>query len=175
MDAPTPSFHHSLDRLVISGRRLFGWGWAAHSTQSIRSVHLQVEGGGWNTRIAAGIGLSRPDVEHAFPQMAGAGASGFVVTGYVGRLPVERMMLDVELSDGSRTQLDVSGSAERLAGSEHKRRQAGWLLRSVWRRLKRGDLRGIVRRARAQNFAAPTVDDLSIVHQLAPALREVQS
>lgn len=171
MSATPSDFPYALDRLVISGRRLFGWGWAAHPAQAVKSIHLHAYADGGESRIAAGIGLARPDVEQAFPALVGGASSGFVVTGYVARTPVARMVLDVELADGSRVELDVSKSAERLAGSEHKRRQFGWMLRSVWRRVKRGDLRGIVRRARAQNFGAPTVDDLSIVHQIAPLLR----
>ena len=171
-ESTSSDLQYALDRLVISGRRLFGWGWAAHRTQAVKSVHLNARGVTGLARIAAGTGLARGDVQAAHPHLVGAGTSGFVVTGYLAEAPASQLLLDVELADGSRTELDVTATAQRLATQHRRRRQLAWVLRSVWRRVKRGDFRGIVRRARAQNFAAPSVDDITIVDQLLPLLRE---
>ena len=163
---------HSIDRLVISGRRVFGWGWAAHPDVAVKQVHLKVAGDGWEKRIAAGGGLARSDVQEAFPGLVDAGASGFVITGYITRSPATRLALEVELADGRVTEVDITSHAEALYSQRKKRRLIGWVMRSVWRRLKHGDIRGIVRRARAQSYGAPSVDDMSIVEQLLPALKD---
>jgi glycosyltransferase involved in cell wall biosynthesis len=163
---------HSIDRLVISGRRVFGWGWAAHPQAAVKQVHLKVSGDGWEKRIAAGGGLARGDVQEAFPGLVDGGASGFVVTGYLTRVPATHLCLEVELEDGRKCEVDVSKFAESLYAQKKKRRLIGWVARSVWRRLKHGDIRGILRRARAQSYGAPSVDDMSIVEQLLPALKD---
>lgn len=168
---PIPELMHAIDRLVISGRRIFGWGWAAHPTQAIEAVHLRVRGDGWEKRLAAGAGLARGDVEKEHPRLVDAGTSGFVVTGFVAHAAPTQLALEVELADGRVAELDVSRSAETLYAHQHKRRQIGWVARSVWRRLRRGDVRGIVRRARAQSYSAPSVDDMNIVDELLPVLR----
>ncbi len=161
---------HSIDRLVIGGRRVFGWGWAAHATRAVKAVHLRLEGDGWQRRLAAGFGLARQDVEEAFPGLVNGQASGFVVTGYLaGRAP-RKLWLELTLDDGRTTEIDVTHIAETRYRERRKMRLLAWLARSVWRRLKRGDLAGIVRRARAQSYAAPSLDDMGIVAQLLPAL-----
>lgn len=169
---PSPFLKHSIDRLVISGRRVFGWGWAAHPDAAVKQVHLKVAGDGWQKRIAAGGGLARSDVQEAFPGLVDAGASGFVITGYITRAPASRFALEVELVDGRVAEVDITSRAESLYSQRNKRRLIGWVMRSVWRRLKHGDIRGIVRRARAQSYGAPSVDDMSIVEQLLPALKD---
>lgn len=168
---PIPELKHAIDRLVISGRRIFGWGWAAHPAQAVKVVHLRVRGEGWEKRLAAGSGLARSDVEKEHPQLVDAGTSGFVVTGFTPQAAAARLTLEVELADGRTAELDVTGSAETLYAHQHKRRQLGWVARAVWRRLKHGDIRGIVRRARAQSYSAAPVDDVNIVAELLPALR----
>lgn len=165
-------FHHNIDRLVISGRRVFGWGWAAHRTSPVKSLHLRMQGEGWERRLVAGIGLARNDVEEALPDVANAGASGFVVTGYIPGSPARKLWLEVELEDGGRADLDVTKVAESLYARRRKRRLLSWLAQSVWRRLKRGDIAGIVRRARAQSYTAPSLDDMGIVGELVPTLRK---
>ena len=42
---PIPDLKHAIDRLVISGRRIFGWGWAAHPLQPVKAVYLRVRAG----------------------------------------------------------------------------------------------------------------------------------
>jgi len=164
------SLHHAIDRLVVSGRRLFGWGWAADDSQAVRSVHLRVEGEGWTRRIAAGAGLSRRDVREAHPQLVNADTSGFVVTGYIPERGSGKVWLEVELADGTTRSMDVSHVAEASSDGRRKARVISWLAASVWRRLKRGDFAGILRRARAQSYTAPSLDDVGIVNQLIPAL-----
>ncbi len=51
-----------------------------------------------------------------------------------------------------------------------KWRELRWLAGAAWRRLRQGDFRGIVRRMRAQNYTAPSLDDPDIVAALAPQL-----
>lgn len=164
-------FHHNIDRLVISGRRVFGWGWVAHRDSAVKTVQLRLQGEGWEKRLQAGTGLARHDVEEALPEVVNAGASGFVVTGYVTRSPAEKMTLEVELEDGGRADIDVTKVAESLYDRRKKRRLLAWLAQSVWRRLKRGDFIGILRRAKAQSYTAPSVDDMSIVREVLPSLQ----
>lgn len=168
--APAP-LRHAVDRLVMSGRRVFGWGWAAHREGLVRAVFLRMGGEGWERRIPAGYGLSRHDVEEALPGYVDSGASGFVVTGFLPEGTVTRIILEAELEGGEVVALDVSHVAESLYAQRRKGRLVAWVARSVWRRLKRGDIRGIVRRARAQSYAVPSVDDLSIAAELLPALQ----
>ncbi|HSN20443.1 MAG TPA: hypothetical protein VLS49_07190, partial [Usitatibacter sp.] len=106
--SPGPAIRHSIDRLVISGRRLFGWGWAAHGECEIAAVHLELEGEGWRRRLEAGIGLSRHDVEDTYPELVNAAASGFVVTGYIPERAPARAWLDLELEDGRTERVDVT-------------------------------------------------------------------
>ena len=146
---------YSMDRLVTNGMRIFGWGWAAHPTHAIAEVALRVTGNGWERRLPANCGLVRNDVESAFPQLRNAGASGFVVTGYPPRQPLLKTVLALRFDDGDELELDVTDVLEARAAGSRKRRELAWLARAVWRRLKRGDVRGIVDRAKAQNYSAP--------------------
>jgi len=168
---PIPELMHAIDRLVISGRRIFGWGWAAHPATAVRAVHLRLRGEGWEKRLAAGSGLARGDVEKEHPHLVDAGTSGFVVTGFTTEAAATQLALEIELADGRIAEFDVTRVAETLYAHRRKRRQLGWVARSVWRRLKHGDIRGIVRRARSQSYSAPSVDDMNIVDELLPALR----
>ncbi len=164
-----PGFPHSIDRLVISGGRLFGWGWAAHRAAPVTALHLRLEGEGWERRVPGAIGLSREDVEKSFPELSNAATSGFVVTGYIPGVP-RRVWLEAELDDGRTLRADVTARAERQYAGRMKRRRIGYLARAVWRRLVRGDLVGLARRARAQSYNAPSLDDLGIVEELLPVL-----
>jgi glycosyl transferase family 1 len=166
----SPPLQHAVDRLVISGRRVFGWGWAADPQAAVKSVHLRVRGEGWEKRLAAGAGLARSDVEKEHPHLVDAATSGFVLTGYIDPAPATQLTLEVELADGRTHEVDITKHAETLYARRQQRRLVTWLFRSVWRRLKRGDIRGIIRRAQAQSYGAPTVDDMNIVDELLPAL-----
>ncbi len=174
IDAAPPDasrgIRHSIDRLVISGRRLFGWGWAADSTHVVRSVHFRLEGDGWSRRLAAGGGLSRHDVRDEYPHLVNGDVSGFVVTGFIPGSEPRKVWLQVELDDGSSAEIDVTHAAESRYSKRRKSRIVAWIAHAVWRRLKRGDIAGIVRRAKAQSYAAPSLDDIGIVEQLIPRL-----
>jgi len=167
-DTSTEGLRYAVDRLVVRGRRLFGWGWIADAARAVKSLHLVAAGDGWERRLPVSFGVARPDVAEAHPALAGAQSSGYVLTGYVPAAP-RSLRLEVEFDGGARTQLDIGGALEQKAQPE-RARVIGWLARSVWRRLKAGDIGGIVRRARAQHYVAPTVDDMSILATLVPLL-----
>jgi hypothetical protein len=133
-------------------------------------VHLRVVDEAGEVRLPADYGLSREDVEKAHPELVGARASGFIVTGFAKSSANGRMVLEVDFADGTRSAIDVTSRAERLYEKTRKRRMASWLAKSVWRRLKRGDIAGILRRAKAQGLAAPPIDDAGIVDELLPHL-----
>ena len=166
---------YSMDRLVANGMRIFGWGWAAHPTHAIEDVALLVKGDGWEQRLPANCGLVRNDVESAFPQLRNAGSSGFVVTGYPPRQSLLKTVLALRFDDGDVLELDVTDVLEARNAGMRKRRELAWLARAVWRRLQRGDIRGIVSRAKAQNYAAPSLDDLDVVVRLLPGLQSARA
>ena len=160
-----------IDRLVTNGKRIFGWGWVAHPSQAIEEVALLLEGDGWEKRLPVDFGLVRADVERAFPLLCNAGSSGFVVTGYPPPRPARKLVLELRFDDGRTTGLDITHVVESRAKGRRKFRELLWLARAAGRRLRRGDFRGIVRRAIAQNYGAPSLDDIDAVESLLPSLR----
>src|SRR6476469_550727 len=106
MNADTPAIAHSIDRLVLNGSRVFGWGWAAHPAKPVSAVHLRVASDGGEVRLPADYGRMRADVEKAFPQLVGAGTSGFIVTGFAKTPAGGRMTLEIDFADGSRSTVD---------------------------------------------------------------------
>jgi len=162
----------SIDRLVTNGKRIFGWGWVAHPVHAIEEIALLLKGDGWEKRLPVNFGLARGDVESAFPRLQNAGSSGFVVTGYSSREPAVKLLLELRFDDGALLGLDITHVLESRHARHWKLRELLWLARAVWRRLRRGDIHGIVNRARAQNFSAPSLDDLDIVERLLPSLKE---
>jgi len=161
-----------IDRLVTNGRRIFGWGWVAHPTQAVEKVGLRLEGNGWQIRLPVDFGLTRADVERAFPDLRNAASSGFVVTGYPPQQPVTKATLELRLDDGERLELDVTRVIEARTAARRKFREILWLARAAARRLARGDFRGVARRALSQNYGAPSLDDLDTVKGLLPQLAE---
>ena len=159
-----------IDRLVTNGKRIFGWGWVAHPAHAIEEVALLLEGDDWQKRLPVHFGLVRPDVERVFPLLRNAGSSGFVVTGYPPRQPARKLVLELRFDDGGRLELDITHAVESRHEGHRKFRELVWLARAAGRRLRRGDLRGIVRRARAQNFRAPSLDDVDAVQRVLPRL-----
>ncbi len=155
-----------IDRLVTSGRRIFGWGWVAHPARAITAITLVCQGDGWERRLPANFGLARGDVEKAFPGLRNAGSSGFVVTGYIPGHPVRKLALEILFDDGAAMALDITNVLEVRRTQRGKLLQLLWLTRSVWRRLKRGDITGVLNRAKAQNYFAPALDELDVVGQL---------
>jgi hypothetical protein len=162
---------YNVDRLVSNGKRVFAWGWVAHPAHAIEEVALLLEGDGWQTRLPASSGLVRDDVAGAFPRLRNAGASGFVATGFALRQPLRKVILHLRFDDRDELELDVTKATETRVAHHRKLDELRWLARAVWRRLRRGDIRGIVRRARAQNYSAPSLDDLGVVDGLLPDLR----
>ena len=162
---------YGIDRLVTNRKRIFGWGWVAHPTQAIEELTLRLEGDGWEKRLPVHFGLARADVERAFPLLRNAGSSGFVVTGHPLRHPARKLILELRLADGATIGLDITHAAESRNESHRKWRELLWLARAAGRRLRRGDLGGIVRRARAQNYMAPSLDAVDAAGRLLPRLR----
>jgi glycosyltransferase involved in cell wall biosynthesis len=169
-DAPRRELRHSIDRLVIGGRRVFGWGWAADADRAVSSVHLVLEGERWERRLTGAFGLARPDVRESFPDLVNAETSGFVVTGFLPESAPDKVWLEIEVEDGTVERIDVTKFVETRSRERRRSRLIAWVAHAVWRRLKRGDIAGIVRRARAQSYAAPSLDGMGIVAELIPAL-----
>ncbi|HET9579899.1 MAG TPA: glycosyltransferase [Usitatibacter sp.] len=172
MTNPPDELRYGLDRLIATGKRIFGWGWVAHSARRATDVHLCVEGDGWARRLQADFGLARRDVMEAFPHLRDAASSGFIVTGFLPEGTRRAAKLQVQFDDGSSAEIDVAAAIEARDTRRRKWRQLAYVARALWRRLKRGDFAGILRRARAQSYAATTLDDWGIVEELVPTLRE---
>ena len=160
-----------IDRLETRGKRIFGWGWVAHPARAISAVALDLTGDGSGRRLPANFGLTRDDVEAAFPGLVNSKYSGFTVTGYSAQRTIEHLALVVTFEDGGTAEIDVTKSIAPDDAVHRKWQQVRWLARAVWRRLKHGDLRGILYRIKSQNYAAPSLDDVTIVETLLPRLR----
>lgn len=175
---PMPSISEDLrfdlDRLVVSGNRVFGWGWVAHRERSIREVHLQIDAGGWKKRLATSFGLAREDVARAYPGFAAAARSGFVVTGYVPDASVGKVSLEVTFEDGGTRVIECGSVAEMRAGKRPVPKLQR-LLRSAWRGLKMRDLSGLRRLRDRSGFGVASIEDARGVENLAQGLREAQA
>ena len=112
-----------IDRLVTNGRRIFGWGWAAHPTHAIEEITLRVEGDGWQKQLPVNFGLARADVERAFPGLRNAGSSGFVVTGYPPQQPARKLTLELRFDDGATLELDITHVVEARTAGRRKFRE----------------------------------------------------
>ena len=165
-----PALRYGIDRLEARGTRVFGWGWIAHPSRTIETIALRVSGEGWQRVLQASAGRTRDDVEKAFPDLAGAKFSGFMVTGYVERPPLRNLMLEVAYAGGGEDAIDVTASLHVADARKRKWREVRWIAAAVWRRLRHGDVRGIVRRARSQNYSAPSLDDFGVVRTLMPRI-----
>lgn len=162
---------YSVDRLIARGRRVFGWGWAAHSAQAIEAITLSVKGNGWEAQLSVNHGLARDDVKEVFPDLVNGGSSGFVVTGYLPHVPALDFSMELKLSDGSTACIDVTQAMEAHSARHRRIREVRWLAQAVLRRARQGDFRGIIRRAKSQNYRAPSLDSLKIVASLLPRLK----
>ncbi len=165
---PSEGLRYAIDRLVVKGRRVFGWGWAADATRAVRSLHVRVAGEGWERRLPVNFGIPRPDVAEANPGLVNASSAGYVLTGYLPEPRLTAMRLEVDFEDGTSAERDIVEAVDHRSEPRDRLRVLAWLARAVWRRLKRGDIAGILRRARAQHYAAPSVDDMSILDALVP-------
>ena len=164
------ALRYGVDRLVTRGKRVFGWGWAAHPAQTIEAITLSIKGDGWETELPVNHGLARDDVKEAFPDLVDGRSSGFVVTGYLPQIPARELTLALKLGDGATTRVDVTRTMESHSVGHRKVRELRWLARAVLRRMRQRDFRGIVRRAKSQNYGAPSLDSLNIVGSLLPRL-----
>ncbi|HEY4998938.1 MAG TPA: hypothetical protein VII36_07340, partial [Usitatibacter sp.] len=171
-EKPDQALRHAVDRIVVSGKRVFGWGWAAHRTLAVKAIDLRFEGDGWERRVPAGIGLARDDVERAFPGYMSSGSSGFVIAGHIPEGPPRRAWLEIELEDASQERIDVTELVDRRSAERRKYRLIAWVVSTIWRRLKHGDILGIIRRARAQRYAVPSLGDVAVFDEISSRLRE---
>lgn len=165
-----PPPRYAIDRLVTRGRRLFGWGWVADPARRVERVALSVRGENWRVELPANHGLARADVRLAFPELVDAEASGFVVTGYLPQAPASGIALVLAFADGSQASIDVTKTLETHSERRRKLRELAWVGRAVLRRARQRDFRGILHRAKAQNFGAPSLDSVAVVERLLPRL-----
>ena len=169
-ESPRQAFRYGIDRLVTRGKRVFGWGWAAHPAQAIEAITLSIKGDGWEAELPVNHGLARDDVKEAFPDLVNGRSSGFVVTGYLPQVPARELKLTLKLGDGATACVDVTRAMETHSVRHRRLRELRWFARAVLRRMMQRDFRGIVRRAKSQNYGAPSLDSLSIVGSLLPRL-----
>lgn len=160
-----------IDRLVVSGTRVFGWGWVADRTRAIREVKLGLHGRGWEKTLPATFGLPREDVVQAFPGFVAARFSGFVVTGYVDDASLENVSIDVIFDDGERARFDLGSVAEVKEAARAHRYTPARILRAAWRRLKARDFAGFLPSASSDATIA-SADDASGRDALLAALRD---
>ena len=173
--ADSHHIRYGLDRIVATGTRIFGWGWAAHPDLNVTGVHLRVQTASWQRRLQADFGLARRDVQDAFPYLRNATSAGFIVTGYVPEGGERRLTLEIDLEGGGRMDVDVTAALPVPQENSRRWRQFAYVVRALWRRIKRGDLGGILRRARAQTYAASTLDDQGVIEEIVPALRAARA
>lgn len=150
---------YGVDRLVMRAGRLFGWGWAVHADSVVKRLELRLGESPDAQCLPSNYGLMRDDVAKAYPALSHAGMSGFVVTGYIERIPSGVPSLLVHLEEGHTLVLPIGNVLESDDQPSRRIRSLKWMLGSVWRRLCRLDFRGIAERARAQNYLAPTLED----------------
>ncbi len=105
-----------------------------------------------------------------FLNLVNAKFSGFVVTGYAERPTVHTLVLQIAYADGGSDEVDIGDTLQRVENRVRKWQELRWLAGAAWRRVKHGDLRGLLRRVRSQNYAAPSLDDIGIVRTLVPRL-----
>lgn len=158
-----------INRLVVSGKRVFGWGWIAHRSRAIRHVHVRIEAAGWRKRLATSFGIAREDVEQSFPDFVAAAHSGFVVTGYVPDSSAGRISLEVDFEDGGDLTIECGGVAEIHAGKPAVP-AAQRLLRAAWRGLKARDFSGLRRLRDRSALGIPSLEDAGGIEALVRGL-----
>jgi hypothetical protein len=126
---------------------------------------LRITGDGWASEVAVNHGLARDDVRQAFPDLVDADRAGFVATGYAPG-DVRRFDLEARYADGAAVTLDITDTIDAATQRGGKLRQVLWVLRAAGRRLRRGDVRGVLARARSQNYFAPSLDDDRVARML---------
>lgn len=174
MNGPADSpLRYDVDRLVVSGRRLFGWGWLAHRHLAVRSLQLVIEGGGWSRRLPATHGFPRGDVASAFPGFAQAASSGFVVTGFLPDDAKRRYRLHATFADGSETVIDLEGMVESGRERPAAPRTLGRIAKAILRRLRMHDFSGLFESRRAGRL--PLLDEDRVAESLVRPLRDARA
>jgi glycosyltransferase involved in cell wall biosynthesis len=155
-----------IDRLVVRGSRIFGWGWIADRRRTIRDLHLACESAGGPRRLTASIGLARRDVGSAFPDLVSAERSGFVVTGYVPDALPRDMTLEVRFDDGGTATIGVGNLAELRTAGANRTPFLRRLARALWRRVRTLDFRGLFARGGARRFGVGSIEDAGVRAEL---------
>lgn len=163
--------HFGIDRLVVRGPRVFGWGWIADRRRIVKEVHLLFGGARPRRRLAANIGLARNDVAEAFPGLAAARASGFVVTGYVAGAAAANVAMEVRFDDGSDATLDIGPFAEIAKTGRGHGAFLPRIARSLRRRLKTLDFSGLLSGPGGRRFGVRSLDERRAGGRLREALR----
>lgn len=171
MPTAAEDLRFDINRLVVSGKRVFGWGWIAHRSRAIRDVHVQIDAAGWRKRLATSFGLAREDVQQNFPEYVAAARSGFVVTGYVPDASVGKISLEVDFEDGGTTTIDCGGVAEMRAGKPTLP-AAQRLLRAAWRGIKARDFSGLLRLRDHSGFGIPSLEEGGGIEALGRGLQD---
>lgn len=174
MSGAPEDLRFDLDRLVVSGKRVFGWGWIADRERAIREVHLQIDAGSWRKRLATSFGLAREDVAQALPGYVSAARSGFVVTGYVPDASVGKVSLEVTFEDGATTTIECGSVAEMRAGKRPVPTMQR-LIRSAWRGMKARDFSGLTRLRDRSGIGVKSIEDGTGTEPLSRGLREAKA
>ncbi len=163
-----------IDRLVTNGKRILRLGLGRASDAGDRG------GRRCGSKATAGrsgcpshFGLARADVERAFPLLRNAGSSGFVVTGYPPRHPARKLILELRLDDGADDRARhhaCSGIAPR-GPPEVPRARSGSRARPGGGCAAATSAASCSARV-AQNYRAPSLDDVDAVGRLLPRLRD---
>jgi len=174
LPAPSPELNFCIDRIVANEKRVFGWGWVAHAKTAVKSVTLVIENSEQNQCIDANFGLTREDVNQAFPDLPYGLESGYVITGFLTSSEFQQLYFEIEMVDGSKETISAMEQLEQKSHSQRKSRGRAWLANAVWRRLKNGDIKGIWQRAMSQNFGAPQADESSLRARVQSSLTDSQ-
>jgi glycosyltransferase involved in cell wall biosynthesis len=138
--------------VAVRERRLFGWGWFLDTDSTLRHAELRVPlVDGSEAVVACLEGAARPDVAAAFPDVAHAAGSGFMLMARLADMPdaSRPARFVAELSDGERHEIEIHGFPQSL--------QAATAARSPWRRvlehIRARGLRSAVGTMRARSAA----------------------
>ncbi|MBL8383435.1 MAG: glycosyltransferase [Burkholderiales bacterium] len=140
---------YSIDRLVVRGRRVFGFGWLFHPEYPVSAVRLELTlSDGGTVSIPVEFGRTRDDVADAFPGVATALRAGFFLYGGWSGGAATSAALVGTAGDGSGFRLaapmsDMAAPGDRPALVPDKRMLAA----RAWAMLRRGQWRELLRKA----------------------------
>jgi len=127
-----------------------------------------VQGDGWEKRLPVNFGLARDDVESAFPA-AQRGVLRFRGHRLLAAQPVAALIWSCD-STMARCWARRYARPGIARGGHRKFHELLWLARAGLAPAEARDIEGIVIRAKAQNYSAPSLDDLDVVGRLLPEL-----